>query len=320
MRSLLVALVALALVPFNASGQEGSQLSREAAARIVHALDGTGFRYSKVAPAAWTVSFEGTQSRTVVVLVLGSEALVMVEGIVAEHDSIADDTAAMRALMKLNCVVEGATYVIDEDDDFMARAVLALKALDGSKLKTCLQAVALATDAGYGAIASSLAGGRTEGVVGGTWPFNAPPEATTRVDLLGGRASLAYDPAKWKETLSEEPGRRTFRHVNGDGYAMVITERLQIPIDQLRAIAVKNARLVAPDVRIVEEGRRQVNGTEVIMLRMDGTSSGVQFTYFGYYYGGVPGTVQVVAYTGQNLFDEYRKDFEDFCDGLSIHE
>jgi len=62
----------------------------------------------------------------------------------------------------------------------------------------------------------------------------------------------------------------------------------------------------------------QVNGAEVLMLRLEGTIQGIAFTYFGYYFGGPAGSVQVVTYTGQNLFKEFRPDFEDLLNGLKV--
>jgi hypothetical protein len=44
----------------------------------------------------------------------------------------------------------------------------------------------------------------------------------------------------------------------------------------------------------------------------------VPFTYLGYYYGGPKATIQVVTYTGRNLFGEYRKDFEELLNGLQV--
>jgi hypothetical protein len=80
-----------------------------------------------------------------------------------------------------------------------------------------------------------------------------------------------------------------------DGYAMIIAERIEIPLGEIRQIALQNAREAAPDAKIIEEGRRRVNGADVLLLRMEGKASGIAFTYLGYYYGGPAGTVQVVT-------------------------
>jgi hypothetical protein len=126
------------------------------------------------------------------------------------------------------------------------------------------------------------------------------------------------DGVAWSETKADEPGNLNFRHSSGDLYAMVISERITVPTDTLKGVAIANAKKVSPDIKIVEEERRSVNGVDVLMLRLEGTANGVPFVYLGYYYGGAAGTVQVVTYTGQNLFSEYRRKMEDFLNGFRL--
>jgi hypothetical protein len=148
--------------------------------------------------------------------------------------------------------------------------------------------------------------------------FRTPAESTQEIEVLKGKAWLSFDPNKWKEEKSEERGRYGFQHVSGDGYAMVISERIQIPTDKLREIAISNAREAAIDIKVVEEQRRRVNGSDLLMLRLEGHIKEIPFTYLGYYCGGPAGTIQVITYTGQNLFNEYRQDFENFLNGLRV--
>src|ERR1043166_4250800 len=97
----------------------------------------------------------------------------------------------------------------------------------------------------------------------GTWKY-APPAvnlpmsgrtrpstATEHIDLARGRAALYFDPSKWKVTKSEEAGQMTLSHTNGDGYALVLAERIQVSLGGLRKIALDNAKDAAPDARIV---------------------------------------------------------------------
>jgi hypothetical protein len=143
-------------------------------------------------------------------------------------------------------------------------------------------------------------------------------EATAKVDLAHGKAALYFDPNKWKVTKSDEPSRTTLAHTNGDGYAMILAERLQVPLDQLRQIALDNARSVAPDTKVVAEQPRRVNGIDVLSLQMTGTIQGIHFTYLGYYYTGKEGAIQILTYTAANLFEEYRADFEELLEGFVL--
>ena len=62
-----------------------------------------------------------------------------------------------------------------------------------------------------------------------------------------------------------------------------------------------------------------MNGRELTSLKFNATVKGIQLTYYGYYYGGKEGTIQVLCYTGQSLFDKYERDFTEFLDGLVVH-
>jgi hypothetical protein len=147
--------------------------------------------------------------------------------------------------------------------------------------------------------------------------FVKAPAATEKLPLNQGKVVLHFDPLKWKQEKTEEPGVYGLNHIGGDGYAKIIAERLQIPIDSLRKIALINAKEAAPDARIVKEEKRTVNGNDVLHLQIEGTIEGIPFVYLGYYYSGKEGAVQVITFTGTNLLEEYRKDFEEFLNGFT---
>lgn len=325
MRKLAAVLMVLLLPSTAAIAQNKSEISLEAVGRVVRLLEDSGYRYSKVSSAAWSITFKGDKMTSgVPVLILADNQQLVIEGVIAEHGEVADEANAMRQLLKMNGVLSDATLLIDSDDDYIVRGPsLQLKQINGAVFKSTIQDIARATNEAYGAIKPFLADGAA-GVKGTTSTASTPnvfavsSGATQQIDLLNGKASVSINPTKWKETKSTEAAKRTFEHINGDGYAMIISERIAIPMDKLREIAVANARETAPDLKVVEEQRRLVNGTDVLMLRLEGTVTGVPFTYLGYYYGGSAGTIQVITYTGRNLFDEYRKDFEEFLNGFRI--
>jgi hypothetical protein len=148
---------------------------------------------------------------------------------------------------------------------------------------------------------------------------NRPAEATARVDFARGRGSLFYDPTKWQETKAKEPGRINLVHTEGDAYAIIIAERLQMSIDALRDLALNNAKAAAPDAQIVSQETRRVNGHDVMALQITGSMQGIGFVYFGYYYVGSEGTFQLLTYTAKNLFDEYKPQFERLLDGFTLN-
>mgnify|MGYP001202678524 CR=1 FL=1 len=107
-----------------------------------------------------------------------------------------------------------------------------------------------------------------------------------------------------------------FQKKGDDLYAMLIAEKTQIPVETLKEIAISNAKDAAPDIKVIKEEYRNVNGKRVFMMQMAGTIQGIRFTYFGYYYSNSNGTIQLLAYTGESLFNEYETEIELFLNGL----
>jgi hypothetical protein len=107
-----------------------------------------------------------------------------------------------------------------------------------------------------------------------------------------------------------------FELKGGDLYGMIISEKVEIPLELLKSIAVKNAKEVAPDIKVVKEEFRNVNGIKVLLLQMNGTLQGMKITYYGYYYSNESGTVQFLTYTSQNLFESNKTKMETFLNGI----
>jgi len=84
-------------------------------------------------------------------------------------------------------------------------------------------------------------------------------KATEKAEFARGRYVLFFNPEKWKRQKSEETERLTWNHRNGDGYAQVISERIQIPLENLRKLALDNMKGVDPNAKITFEEKRQVN-------------------------------------------------------------
>jgi hypothetical protein len=149
---------------------------------------------------------------------------------------------------------------------------------------------------------------------------NKPAEAKTLFKPTQGGFGIWYDNSKWAMVNeADAEGRVHFKLKRGDGYAFVLIEELGIPISTLREVALENAKAAAPDARIIFEENRTVNKTQVLCMKIEGTVKGIPFRYYGYYYGGKQGTIQVLTFTGQRLFEKYEQDFNDFLNGLEIY-
>jgi len=128
------------------------------------------------------------------------------------------------------------------------------------------------------------------------------------------------NPDKWtvKKEDAGETAEYSFNLKGNDAYAMLITERIAMPLDVLKKAALANAASAAPDIKVVDEEIRTVSGEKVLFMQMDGTISGVKFSYLGYYYSSDKGTVQFLTYTSQNLLKENRKDMEELLNQMVI--
>ena len=164
----------------------------------------------------------------------------------------------------------------------------------------------------------------------GTWKYatesegHAPATRSTVGKTLfkarQGNFGLWYDASKWSLYPDNDvEGRIQFKLKRGDAYGMLIIEELPVPIATLKAAALANAKSAATDAKITFEGSTSIDGKEVMVMKIDGTIQEIPFRYFGYYYGGKNGTIQVLTYTGQSLFEKYEPDFAEFLNGLVIY-
>ncbi len=126
------------------------------------------------------------------------------------------------------------------------------------------------------------------------------------------------DPKKWSFTKAESnpDAEYELKMRDGDLYAVVITERMNMPLSSLREVAITNAKSVSADVTVKKEEYRIVNGKKILLLVMYGSMQGMDFYYYSYYFSNENGIVQFITYSGQNLFDEYETFSEELLNGL----
>jgi hypothetical protein len=136
----------------------------------------------------------------------------------------------------------------------------------------------------------------------------------------GDKFLIWFDPLKWQQKKSADSDKPTFVYKDGDVYAIVLAERIAMTIEALKEFAIKNAKTVAPDIKVTYEEDRIVNGKKVLCMKMDGTIENIPFVYYGYYYSGKVGMVQLITYTSQNLFPEYEPEMTEFLNGMVINE
>jgi hypothetical protein len=266
----------------------------------------------------------GENRKTIDVFVVANNERLGLIAVVAYKKEIANPGEAALRLLKYNDESQTGAVSIDGDEDFVITNYFDLKTLNVDSFKNAVQAVAASADDAHGMVRSlaPATGVSTEPTVRRSTrsAFRTPDGATRKVEILAGNASVSMDPKKWQPRKSDEPGRLEFVHQSGDGYAMVISERIEFALPKLRELALDNARNVSPDLVIAAEETRNVNGVDVLMMHLETSMSGVKLSYLGYYWSGSTGSVQVLTYTGTNLLSEYRRDFEDFLNGFQVRQ
>jgi hypothetical protein len=126
------------------------------------------------------------------------------------------------------------------------------------------------------------------------------------------------DPKKWQFKKAENNPEAEFELEEKDQelFGMIISEEIEIPLESLKSLALINAKKVAPDAHIIKAEYRLVNGLKIMLLEINGTVSGIQFTYYGYYFSDANGTIQFVTYSSQDLMQKYLSDAESLLNGI----
>ncbi|MGH7309807.1 MAG: hypothetical protein ACREK6_14050 [Candidatus Rokuibacteriota bacterium] len=164
-----------------------------------------------------------------------------------------------------------------------------------------------------------------EGKAAGPAPAAAPVRPPGATMLLAGRQvpyGIWIDRARWRLTDPKQnaAAEHEFMHASGQAGALIVSEPTKITPDSWKQIVINNARREAPDARITREEKKTVNGVPVLLLQSEGTGAMGPFIYYGYYYTGPRGAVQVVTYTFAGTFEQYRADLTAFLDGFVVLE
>jgi len=132
---------------------------------------------------------------------------------------------------------------------------------------------------------------------------------------------LYLNPKNWsfkKQEATEDSEYILSFKGDHDIYAMLITERFVIPIENLAEVAFINAAEVDPNLVIDEVEYRTVNDVQVIMMKMKANIHGMKIVYLGYYFSNETGSNQLVTYTQQESFAETEKHILELLNGLVI--
>jgi len=149
-------------------------------------------------------------------------------------------------------------------------------------------------------------------------PAPAASSGYGMLEVLEGRMSVRYDSSKWKPAPSAEAGRFEFSYIPSEGLAVVIAEATAMPADKVAETAFANIRKQDSGARLTVKQKRRVAGVDVWFQTIQATIKGTPLTYYGYYYGGPAGAIQVLTSTTRSLTGGSEKDFLEFLNGLRV--
>lgn len=148
--------------------------------------------------------------------------------------------------------------------------------------------------------------------------FKKPKSSNFQLKSKKNNSAFWINPAKWgfKKAVSNTEAEYEFQLKGKDLYGMAVTEEIEISLESLVDLALSNAQSAAPDARVTKKEYRNVNGKKVIYMEIQGTIQSIKFTYMGYYASNDSGSTQLITYTATNLVSKYKKEVNDFLNGL----
>ena len=151
--------------------------------------------------------------------------------------------------------------------------------------------------------------------------FNKPNASSFLLKSKKANIGIWLNNKKWgfEKATNNVDAEYEFNFKNGDVYAMAIIEEVEIPLETLSSIALETLIEASPNARIINKEYRNVNGLEVLFMRMDGTIEGIDFSYFGYYFSNKSGTIQLITYSSKNVIDKYKNQCEEFLNGITTY-
>lgn len=153
-----------------------------------------------------------------------------------------------------------------------------------------------------------------------TNPFKYKKDKESTFLLKSNKFNVGFwlNPKIWsfKKATEESEAEYKLQLKSGDIYGMIITEKVEIPLETLKTIALDNGKAAAPDLKIVKEEYRTVNDIKVLLLQMNGTIKGIKFSYYGYYFSNANGTVQLITYSSKKILENNQTKIEELLNGL----
>jgi len=127
------------------------------------------------------------------------------------------------------------------------------------------------------------------------------PESAKRITKsMEGHYNIWYTEKDWQETdpkALNPIAEKAFVLEGNSAYGMVIYEKVQIPLEQLKNIAVANAERMGENVKVLNTEYRKVNEKLYLAMEMNATVMGLDMRYVYYFANKNQGCLQFITFT-----------------------
>lgn len=148
--------------------------------------------------------------------------------------------------------------------------------------------------------------------------IETPKFSGSLVEDPAGKYNFQFSESKWK-LLKKNLSRHsdyTFELLSAPCYGTIISGSSPMDSDMLKEVARNNLKRGARQIEVVEEKEIKHNGASGYYLKMEALMETSRLTYFGYYFGGQNGTVQVLCWTDRSNAHKLQPEIEQFLSGV----
>lgn len=133
--------------------------------------------------------------------------------------------------------------------------------------------------------------------------FKVPQNSKFNISSNVVDINIMLDDDDWYHVPSSESDvtEYSFNNKNAEIYGLVISEKAMIPLENLRNIAIINARDNVENLKVIKEEFRIVNNLKVLYLCFEGEVERLPLRYNNYYYSGEDGIVQFITYARKDI-------------------
>ena len=133
--------------------------------------------------------------------------------------------------------------------------------------------------------------------------FKVPYNSTLNISSSVLDINIMLNDKDWlvNPSVEEDITEFLFTHKNAEIFGILIPEKNAIPVENLRNIALINARDNVENLTILEEEYRQVNNLKVLYLCFEGEVEKMKLRYNNYFYSGEDGIAQLITYARKDV-------------------